>query len=298
MYDITILTDRRYVNPAEINDYISNVLNEDQLLQNALEDLGLQVTRTNWDNTDFNWKETKYVIFRTTWDYFDRFDEFTDWIERVKKVTKFINPLDVVFKNMDKHYLADLENKGINIPPTIFIEKGEHDSLESIVKKSGWKELIFKPVISGAARHTYRFVFNEVVQYESLYRDLIQNESMMLQEFQTNIIPQGEVALMVFDGKFSHAILKKAKVGDFRVQDDFGGTVHPYTPSNTEIAFCEQAIKACDPLPVYARVDIFYDNNDNLCLGELEMIEPELWFRNDPLAANKCAMAIQRFITN
>ena len=29
----------------------------------------------------------------------------------------------------------------------------------------------------------------------------------------------------MINGQFTHAVLKKAKPGDFRVQDDFGGTV-------------------------------------------------------------------------
>ena len=36
---------------------------------------------------------------------------------------------------------------------------------------------------------------------------------------------------------------------------------------------------------MYARVDIVYDNKNNLALSELELIEPELWFRNNPKAA-------------
>ena len=33
---------------------------------------------------------------------------------------------------------------------------------------------------------------------------------------------------------------------------------------------------------IYGRVDVFYDNDNLLSLGELELIEPELWFRKHP----------------
>ena len=36
-YDITILTDHRYVAPKIVDEYIQNVLDEDRLLQKALE---------------------------------------------------------------------------------------------------------------------------------------------------------------------------------------------------------------------------------------------------------------------
>ena len=97
---------------------------------------------------------------------------------------------------------------------------------------------------------------------------------------------------MIFDGKFSHAILKKAKEGDFRVQDDFGGTVHDYSPSKEEVEFALKVIKACKSAPLYGRVDIVWDQEKNIYLSELEIIEPELWIRNHPKSAESIAEAI------
>ena len=89
---------------------------------------------------------------------------------------------------------------------------------------------------------------------------------------------------------------KKAKEGDFRVQDDHGGSVEIYCPSKEEICFAEDSLKCCVELPVYARVDIVYDNNNEISLGELELIEPELWFRNNPNSAKLLAEEINKII--
>jgi glutathione synthase/RimK-type ligase-like ATP-grasp enzyme len=291
-YDITILTDSRYDNPAIINDYSYNVMLEDRLLKVALEQKGLKAHRTYWDNPDFDWTRTRYAIFRTTWDYFDRIEEFMPWLEKTAELTQFINPISLLKWNMDKHYLRDLQQNGIEIPDTIFIEKGEKRALSEISKDKIWTEFILKPAISGAARHTYRFSKEEIGKYESIFTSLIANESMLLQEFQKKILTKGEIALMLFGGRFSHAVLKLAKAGDFRVQDDFGGTVHDYTPTEQEIALAEKVITTISPLPAYARVDIFWDNHDKAVLSELEMIEPELWFRKSENAANMLASHI------
>jgi len=48
---------------------------------------------------------------------------------------------------------------------------------------------------------------------------------------------------------------------------------------------------------MYARVDIFSDNNDKITLSELELIEPELWFRHYPDAAKMLAKAIHEQLT-
>ncbi len=291
-YDITILTDSRYDNPANINDYSYNVMLEDRLLKEALERKGLKAHRTYWDNPDFDWTRTRYAIFRTTWDYFDRIEAFMPWLEKTAELTQFINPISLLKWNMDKHYLRDLQQYGIEILDTIFIEKGEKRSLSKIASDKNWSEFILKPAISGAARHTYRFEKEGAAQFESIFAMLIANESMLLQEFQKNILTKGEIAIMLFGGRFSHAVLKLAKAGDFRVQDDFGGTVHDYTPTEQEIALAEKVITTISPLPAYARVDIFWDNEGKPVVSELEMIEPELWFRKSEKAADLLASHI------
>lgn len=295
-YDITILTDRRYMNEHYDDLYSQNVVTEDRLLKEALEKVGYVVHRTNWDNPDFDWSSTKYIFFRTTWDYFDRYAEFSAWLEAVRHKTNLINPKELIDWSLDKHYLNDLHQAGIRIPNTVFVETGDKRSLSEIVDSIYWEEFILKPAISGAGRHTYRFRKENVDAFSSIFAELITQEALLLQEFQHNILTKGEVAFMVFGGKFSHAILKKAKPGEFRVQDDFGGTIELYEPSSTEIAFVEQAFAACQPLPIYARIDVIWDNNDELCIGEIELIEPELWFRMDTEAADRCAIATKGYL--
>ena len=101
---------------------------------------------------------------------------------------------------------------------------------------------------------------------------------------------------MVFGGKFTLAILINANAGDFRVQDDFGGTVHDYNPTQEEIKFAEKVFQSCISLPIYGRVDIVWDSNKHIYLSELEIIEPELWIRNMPESANKIAEAVNKIL--
>ena len=292
-YDCVILTDQRYLNDSKTDAYKHNVYVEDRLVYHALEELGLKTLRLAWDDMFFDWSSTKSVLFRTTWDYFERFDEFSEWLEIVSKQTTLLNSEALIRWNIDKHYLLDLQNKGIHIAESHFIEQGAKVTLEQLHDILNWKETVLKPCISGAARHTYRLDVENFQKHESIFQKLIAKEAMMLQPFQYQIVNKGEVSMMVFNGNFSHAILKKAKAGDFRVQDDFGGSIQDYTPSENEIIFAEAAVNACNELPIYARVDIFEDNEGRIALSELELIEPELWFRSHPEAAKLLARAIK-----
>ncbi|KQC29025.1 ATP-grasp domain-containing protein [Flagellimonas eckloniae] len=299
-YDVVILTDRRYLNPSKQDVYEKNVLLEDELVSNALKEEGLQVARKSWDDPEFDWATTKYALFRATWDYFDRYDQFSTWFKKAATLTKFINSEKLLNWNIDKHYLRDLNENGVHIPRTLYIEPQTKTTLQKSFKKA--KEIhgfvatdyVLKPCIAGGARHTYKFHESEIEKYEATFQELIAHEAMMLQEFQENIVRQGELSMMVFNGQFSHAVLKIAKPGDFRVQDDFGGSVQRHDASLEEINFALQTVKAAPELPIYARVDIFRDNDGDLALAELEIFEPELWFRLYPEAANILASSIKK----
>jgi glutathione synthase/RimK-type ligase-like ATP-grasp enzyme len=295
-YDVVILTDPRYVDGSKADDYTKNVYLEDNLLKEAIEKLNLKVNRKSWDDPNFDWSSTRFVIFRTTWDYFDRFDEFSVWLNAVSQQTTLLNSENIIRWNIDKHYLQDLQERGVHICESYFIEKGDAITLRDLSKNHSLKTFVLKPCVSGAARHTYKITSKNIDKYEIIFSKLIANEPMIIQPFQKNIVDKGEISMMVMNGKYTHSVLKIAKPGDFRVQDDFGGTVHDYTPTQEEIAYAENAVKSCPEMPIYARVDVFLDNQNKLALAELELIEPELWFRNHPEAANELAKGIKERI--
>lgn len=209
IHDVVILTDNRYTNPQHIDDYIQNVLDEDGIVKTALENLGLCVLRLSWDDPNFDWSTTKSVLFRSTWDYFDRFTEFSQWLNRVSQQTQLLNSEAIIRWNLDKHYLIDLAKKGVNICNTIFIEQGETKSLQELAIANDLTDFVIKPCVSGAARETYHIQIEHVDAHEANFQKLIRQEAMMLQPFQHSVPVKGEVSYMVMNGKFTHAVLKK-----------------------------------------------------------------------------------------
>jgi len=293
MADVTLLTCQAYFKPDRINPYIQNILFEEQLLKSALENQGLTVDITYWNNPSYDWSKTRSLIFRTIWDYFERFDEFLLWLEEVRYKTQLINSYELVKWNIDKHYLKELSEKGIQIVPTYFAKKNSEITLAEIIESQQWKGVVIKPAISASAYKTFKILEETVNSNEKLFNDLLNQRDMLVQPYINTIEKLGEASLIVIDGKFTHAILKKAKPGDFRVQDDFGGTVHDYVPTKKEIGFAEMIIEKCKAKPLYGRVDIIWDSEKNAYLSELEIIEPELWLRNYPKSAESIAEAVK-----
>lgn len=297
-WDIALLTSSAYkVSHAPEGDwYLANILREDQLLMEALEKQGFTSVRVDWADPDVDWEMFRCAVFRTTWDYFERFKEFTIWLNRVEKLTRLCNDISLVRWNMDKHYLLDLEKNGIPVVESCMIEKGSELNLKELMDQCGWSEGVIKPCVSGAARHTYRVGESNVNEIESIIRPLLQKESFMLQPFLPEIMKTGEDTVMVIGGEVTHAVRKVAKQGDFRVQDDHGGTVHEYKPLPEQEELALRAMQACDPMPVYGRVDMVRNLNGEWAVMELELIEPELWMRTHPEAAEVFAGALSTFL--
>jgi len=295
-FDVVLLTDSRYVNPKKIDPYIQNVLKEDRLVMDGLEKLNLRTIKKDWNDTNFNWSSTKSAIFRSTWDYFDQFSNFRNWLELVKEQCYLINPYEQINWNLDKHYLLDLQKLDLPIVESVFVSKKTQLNLETISKSKNWKDIVIKPTISGAARHTYHLKNDEIKKFQDKWLSLTNNEDFMVQEFQKNILSTGEIAVMLFGGEYSHSVLKKAKKGDFRVQDDFGGSVEKINPSLEIIELAEKTVKSLKTMPIYARVDIIFDNGSNPVISELELIEPELWFRFKEESAYKLAEIVKDFL--
>jgi glutathione synthase/RimK-type ligase-like ATP-grasp enzyme len=293
---VALLTDSRYT-AARAPDgdwYLANILEDDRLLGEALAAQGISSVRVDWADRSVDWSQFQAAVFRTTWDYFDRFEEFQTWFSRVEKQTRLINSPQIILWNRDKHYLQDLESQGITIVPTRYLEI--HDRRRLREHLGEWDHAVVKPCVSGGARHTHRVNRETVEEIETTLAPILTRESFLIQPFQNSILTTGEDSLMFFDGQYTHAVRKSGSQGDFRVQDDFGGTYVNWDPPRDQIEFAERAVRACEAFcgsrPVYARVDLVRSNDGRWAVMELEMIEPELWLRQRPESARAFAMGI------
>jgi glutathione synthase/RimK-type ligase-like ATP-grasp enzyme len=98
------------------------------------------------------------------------------------------------------------------------------------------------------------------------------------------VVTHGEVSVVVIGGAPRAAFLKRPAPDDWRVQSDFGGSVES-TDLTDEL--CTVALTAVAGTPAtYARVDVVRCG-DHWAVMELELIEPELYFRLDPSLADR-----------
>ena len=241
-----------------------------------------------WDDPKVIWTDFDYLIFRNTWDYYEKESQFNLWLATIKELgITTLNPIAIIEQNKHKFYLRDLQERGITIIPTIFIEKTTQLNLSQIIP-STWKKAVIKPAFSAGSYLTTVFEIAELETINSKYKSIAAEKELLLQEFKPEIATEGETSFIFFNKKFSHAINKKPKSGDFRIQVQFGGIYTSVCPSDEVM---QQAQTIVDTLPntlLYTRVDGIIINNQ-IQLMELECIEPDLYF-------NYSVGSIERFV--
>lgn len=282
---------------------LSDLTPDDRLLEAALVE-SARVDVVPWDAPDalHRLADVEMAVIRSTWNYTDVLSAFLAFLEELHQTdTVLLNPASVVRWNCDKHYLGELERLGIAGLPTVYLARGSHVDLADLMRDRNWDDVVIKPTVSATARGLFRVnggrLSADAGTVNDALTEALNRTDLMVQPLAPEIVDQGEWSLMFFDGHYSHAVRKRAVAGDIRVQSNFGGTVHSQTPPQALVTDAEQILETVHeqfaeeaPLP-YARVDGI-ERNGRLVLMELELIEPELFFRCDAGAAQRCAEAV------
>lgn len=266
----------------------NHVADEDQVLASILDEISVDYKFEIWSDKKVDWSQYACLLLKSPWDYFDRYEDFLTWCKEIQDLgIPVYNDLETVIWNSDKKYLKEVEEKGFPIVKTQFLDKGKSVAeVYACFALFEVQELIIKPTVSGGAKHTLRVSKSDWELMKKQIDDLLSQEAFMVQPFVEEIVAVGEYSYIFFNGKFSHAVLKSAKSGDFRVQHFFGGEITTVQPSSTELAYLESLLEAFAKNTLYARVDGVWRGGEFL-LMELELIEPYLFlFTSDAAKLN------------
>ena len=269
---------------------------DDQVLADALARLGITVTPQPWTEIDpYAVIDAPPIVLRSTWDYHRIPTMFRAWLESLRDSGRAVwNEPSIALDNIDKIYLQKLEAQGISIPKTTWLDSPSLESIRQAMSDQGWGNVVLKPRIAATAHGTFLLTPRADLADEELTP--ARASGALLQEFIPEIEERGETSLVYCDGVFSHAVVKRSKAGDFRVQKDFGGSVEIATPSQELLAFGDRVLQTLRHPCLYARVDVVVSARGPL-LMELELIEPELYFLYEPAAADRFASAIAQRLT-
>ena len=252
---------------------------DDVPLLAPLREFGIDAVPAIWSDHDVDWSRFAAVVIRSCWDYHLRRDEFLRWMESIEPPV--FNPRDVIAWNSHKRYLLDMRSRGVRIPRTRLIrETADNDD---------GTPLIIKPAVSASAYETHKTSSAEDAR--AIRERLLRMGDVIVQEFIPDIARIGEWSIVFFDRQFSHAVKKRPKPGDFRVQEELGGSAVLESAPEHVIDAARGILNEVDGDLLYARVDVV-ERPEGVTLMELELIEPMLFLRLDSEAPRRFAAAI------
>lgn len=216
----------------------------------------------------------------TPWDYTEAKDEFLTRLGELEAAGVIVcNPLAVVRWNADKLYLKELAQRGAVTIPTLWPEHAEPTDVLAAFDHFGTDRVVVKRRVGAGAIGQDSFTRDNPPP-----ADWAMDQPAMIQPFLPAIQREGELSFIFVDGALSHALLKQATGGDYRIQSLYGGTETPLDPAPADRATAE-AVMALLPFaqpPLYARIDMVRLEDGRLAVIEAELIEPYLYPEQGP----------------
>lgn len=248
----------------------SDLFHDDKKLIEACKDNEIEYEISVWDEVII--PDNSIVLFRTIWDYTKKEAKFRELLEDFnKRNIKTINPVDTIKWNMDKSYLVELYNAKAPVVPTYISKNYSH---ECITKSKIEFPLVVKPLVGASGYDTFLLDSRD----SEVDVSVLLGREVIIQPFMKDILTEGEISFLYFKGNYSHSVIKSSGNGDFRIQEEHGGKVKRYIASKEELTYIDNILSKVDYDWSYARVDVVRSEG-KLLLMELELIEPELFFR-------------------
>jgi glutathione synthase/RimK-type ligase-like ATP-grasp enzyme len=189
---------------------------------------------------------------------------------------RMLNPATVLAWNSDKSYLKRLAEAGLAVPSTIWSERVTPDQVAAAFDALGTDELVVKPRVSGGGWQTTRLARGEALTETP-------DGPALIQPFIAALETEGELSLLFFGGRFSHAVRKRPRAGEFRIQQQFGGLYAPEPdPDPAALELAERVLATVEEELLYARIDLARGAEDPWLLMEAELIEPDFYLNHAP----------------
>jgi hypothetical protein len=265
-------------------------------LEAALSELGVVARRVAWDDPTVDWSFYSKVLISSTWDSVDRPAEYLGWARQVAEASTLVNPVSVLEWGIDKVHQRVLAEAGVPVVPTTWISPEEQ-----LIQAPG-TEFVVKPSVSAGGRNTARYAAGDRAGL-ALVRELQRaGQTVMVQEYIESIDRDGETDLVFFEGRYSHAVLKRPMlslgagvlVRPWEAISWFGlvePRVEQLQVATRTMEVIEEQLGTC---PTYARIDLVSDARERSLLLEAELIDPCLSLDVAPRAAELLAAALTR----
>lgn len=243
---------------------------------------GFEVELVPWDGEHPSLAEFDAAVIRSTWNYYERPLAFLEWVHEAERQTFLMNPSNVIAWNHHKQYLLELNHVGVSVVPTEIVAQGESRTVAEIAAARNWSRVVVKPAISAGSFRTQHFTATQFEEAQDWLLKILDDGDALVQEFMESVDNGGEVSYVWIGGEITHGVVKRPRFADAEETVSDAISVTP-----EEISKLEPFIGCIPNGCLYARIDVMRGPDGNLLLSELELIEPSLFFKQNPMALDR-----------
>lgn len=251
----------------------------------------LEVIEIDWRAPVAAFAGIELVLLGTVWDYQDHEAAFLARLHELAETGVIVcNPAELVRWNIDKAYLRELATAGVATIPTLWPEAPEAHDIEAAFAHFDCETLVVKRRVGAGAEGQLMFGRDDMPPADWRF-----GHRAMIQPFVRTIVDEGEYSFVFVDGEFSHAILKTAASGEYRIQSLYGGKEQSIVPDRADLDSAKAVVDALPgECPLYARIDMIRLPSSELALMEAELIEPYLYPAQGPELGERLALAVRK----
>ncbi|MBI1295935.1 hypothetical protein GC175_13355 [bacterium] len=268
-----------------------NISASDNQVADALRQRGHVVEPVTWQDDVTRLQSADLILLRSQWDYHYDLAAFTTWLDHVEAATLPVyNPVSLVRWNLHKDYLFDLQTRGVLIPTSHLLPP--HENPAPIFQRQDWSQAVIKPLAGASGHLVARVTLADLPDWSAQTQSQRADGAWLIQEFRPEIQVSGEWSMIFLAGHFSHAVVKRPTHGEYRVNSQYAGEITRQEPALSIVQQAQQILTHLPVMPLYARVDGIVTADGDLCLIELELNEPGLYFNFAPEQAVHFAKVI------
>lgn len=259
---------------------------DDLLIARAFNRSGYRVKIVAWEDSGVDYDGFKAILVTSMWGYQDRLVDLEKWFKVVENKA-ILNPIETIRANYDKPKQKELLDRvGIRTIPTEVIKKSlgskNREVLTKRIKKIaanfGVESVVIKPAISGSGKNTF-IIGAEKRKYSFDFEDIPerilkinQEKDLLVQPF-IKEIDNGELAVIMIDGEFSHAVMRYP-----HIFNTVGINHEVKKVDNEVIEICKKILEISEfKHALYSRIDFVKIKGEYYAM-EVELFEPQLYY--------------------
>ena len=165
-----------------------------------------------------------------------------NFLDSIKNECVIINDIDGIRKANNKLYTTTFNDPGNSFLPITYVSKNK-DFIRQMIEEMPGDKVILKPLVGSGGHGVIVLEKNAQSNINSILDFYIsgQGESsyVIIQEYIEGA-EEGDVRVLMLNGKFLGAYNRKPPEGDIRANIQVGGTAHKYTMTDSQMAVCRK----------------------------------------------------------